>query len=180
MYSNAFPFSVQFSDSKVVLCNFKFQVRLKSSYSICSKTCLKLAFQCWVRPTTVCPELRSMLRVLEWMGNCSNTWLSDNSSHKCHRRCNYIFCPRGHRASCTSDRFIICLMSTVISVILKINLSTTGRSRYLLLFKTGNEVSDETCSESALIPSQMAKKSAALLLRTVWHLSPTCALKDSF
>lgn len=75
-------------------------------------------------------------------GPWSRGWLLHNCSHKYHTRCSCIFCPRNHRTFCTAYIFMAHFMIIVIFVMLKMNLSDTGRSKYILLPKRGNEISE--------------------------------------
>lgn len=70
-------------------------------------------------------------------------WCPHNSSDKCHTRCSHISCPGSHKAFRAPHVFRVCFRKVVMYVMLKMNISNTGRSKYLLFSKIGKKVSEK-------------------------------------
>ena len=71
----------------------------------------------------------------------TDVWLPYNGNCKYLTRCSCTVCPREYRAFSTLYMFMVHFLLLVISMMLKMNISNAGSSKYIILPKRGNEVS---------------------------------------
>lgn len=93
----------------------------------------------WLFPPGL--SIKSVLSICDWMDGLWSNVRPHASNHKCHTRYSCTIWPREHREFYTLYFFTVHFKIIVISVMLKVNISNTAKSKYIFLPNRGNEVS---------------------------------------